>query len=617
MNSITDTIIETTFEELEDIDLPLGLSGLIVDYHGIKYKFLLKIIEDSDKLIALGSGNLGKNSDWDRTRPRFNRWSWDFGESTINYDDPTLYVNDDILAAWCVGTKDLWYLEDIATIIEIISNKLEIKRNNLLFSGSSAGGFASLMLATLLKGSIAIAEIPQFDITRWGNHWAFIKKHCFDDDGEEKLMQEYGYRLKVVELIKREKYIPNAFIIFGISDIGGIRKQTNPFLSKLCALPFFKESNSIKFYFHGKTTGHNVLMKDEFFKVFDEIRSIIYKDSKYETAPSFENNVFPDDPDENSDIKTNMLTNETPNENVPGIFVTSKTYHVVNSLYSDSMGADTRDRYFWDENEGNQLEYLPYNYMFKMTFGANSRFLQISSVDKMLNLKEYLGKTIRFSAYVKPTQKVRLSVHYQIDNKYTNLYGKYTPKEGILTLETTIPANASRIMFRLNGIASEEENIVYTKDWNVVVSELCNADDAYFDVMDSDSTERYIYYPQDSNILEYLPNEKSFKFTYGDAHRHLQMATSDKTLDIKDYRGKKVTFKAYVNPSDKVRLGIHYKSDGKYVNKVTGYTPKERILSLTTDIPDDAKNVVFRISGDGSSSGHTVYTKDWLIYTSD
>jgi hypothetical protein len=147
------------------------------------------------------------------------------------------------------------------------------------------------------------------------------------------------------------------------------------------------------------------------------------------------------------------------------------------------------------------------------------------------------------------------------------------------------------------------------------VAELCDPDNAYFDDMTSDTTEKYTYYPQNLNKLEYLPDKNSFKFTYGNSSRFLQISTSSNELNIKDFRGKKATFKAHVRPSDKVRLGIHYKTQGKYINKVTGYTSKERILTLTTEIPQDTTHIVFRIGADASSSGNIVLTKDWLIYS--
>lgn len=180
MKQITEKIIEVDKNQLYNITFPLGRFGLIVKYHGIKYKFLLNLLENSDKLVVLGSGALSKNSSWDRSRPRFSRWSWDFGESTINFDDPTLYLDDEILIAWSIGNSEFWYLKDISTIIKIIADKLKIKDNKLIFFGSSAGGFTSLMLSTLIKDSISIAENPQFDVTTWGKeHWNVVKKALF------------------------------------------------------------------------------------------------------------------------------------------------------------------------------------------------------------------------------------------------------------------------------------------------------------------------------------------------------------------------------------------------------------------------------------------------------
>lgn len=276
MEAITKKIIEVNFMDLPHVEFPDGgRFGLIVRYHNINYKFLVNIIKNSDKLIALGAGALGINSQWDRARPRFSRWSWDFEDSTISYDDPTLYIHDDILGSWGIGDEKNWYLKDISKIIKIISEKINIKRNNLIFYGSSAGGFTSLILATLIRDSIAVAEIPQFDITTYGvnRHWVFIKKHCFNNQDDEIIISKYSHRFKVIECMKQNKYIPNAFIILDATESKFI-SQGIPFFKQLHELPFHKDSNSIRFYIHGQNLGHMFLYKEKLLPLFKKIKLI-------------------------------------------------------------------------------------------------------------------------------------------------------------------------------------------------------------------------------------------------------------------------------------------------------------------------------------------------------
>lgn len=44
-----------------------------------------------------------------------------------------MYINEDIVAPWCVGTKDDWYLDKIAKILKKIFKKLNVKNNKIMF----------------------------------------------------------------------------------------------------------------------------------------------------------------------------------------------------------------------------------------------------------------------------------------------------------------------------------------------------------------------------------------------------------------------------------------------------------------------------------------------------
>ena len=147
MKDITEKIIELNFDELiTNLNLEFDKKiGLIVHKDDVKYEFVLNLKGSNDDLLILGSGALGFRK-FDRTRPYIDRNSWHFKQSTIHYHDPTYYIDDSITAGWCIGTEEDYYLENIAKILQIIIDKLGIPNSNVLFYGSSAGGFTSLML---------------------------------------------------------------------------------------------------------------------------------------------------------------------------------------------------------------------------------------------------------------------------------------------------------------------------------------------------------------------------------------------------------------------------------------------------------------------------------------
>ena len=272
LDAITDIVIKTKYEDLDNLEYPKNeLIYLIVEYENFDYEFLLRDLENSDKLTVLGSGAFNKTKNYDRTKPLFNRWSWTFDDSTLYYHDPTLYLADDIYAPWGLGTPEVWYLEKIAIITEKIAQLLSVKNNDILFYGSSAGGFTSLMLSILVKDSICLAEVPQFDITSWGSFWRPLKNASFDMDDKE-FVDKYKYRVSVMKLIQEHDYVPNAYILMDCSAEYDFTRQYLPFLKRLNNFTYDIKGNSMKLIIFGKNTGHSALPKDIILSLIRHVR---------------------------------------------------------------------------------------------------------------------------------------------------------------------------------------------------------------------------------------------------------------------------------------------------------------------------------------------------------
>lgn len=112
MEDLVDRIIECDFEHISFKEFPLNEKfGLIVWKRNVKYEFLLNLKENSQNLICIGSGALNPpDLETFKQKPRFNRHSWKFSQSTLFYNDPTRYLNDSILGGWCIGepTTGIW-----------------------------------------------------------------------------------------------------------------------------------------------------------------------------------------------------------------------------------------------------------------------------------------------------------------------------------------------------------------------------------------------------------------------------------------------------------------------------------------------------------------------------
>lgn len=276
MEDIVDEIISCDYENLRNVNLPYDRKvGLEVMRDSVKYEFIIHLKSNSDKLLVMGPGAINDNSNHDRTRPIFHRWSWEFEISTIHFNDPTLYLSDNILGGWGLGSMDNWYLKKISNIFNILIEKFSFKKKNVIFYGSSLGGFMSIMLATMIKNSVAVAEIPQLDVTNWSKHWPRLRENLFDDLSDGYIKERFGYKLDVLTLMKIENYIPNAYLLLDCSHDYDFKNIYLPFFSRLNELPYDERKNNLKIKITGKNKGHAFLPYNELVTLINKIISLM------------------------------------------------------------------------------------------------------------------------------------------------------------------------------------------------------------------------------------------------------------------------------------------------------------------------------------------------------
>jgi len=252
-----DNIFNLKLDEVSTFDFPKNeLCGVEIIENQVKYEFLIKLRLNSNKLICFGAkGGLDRGK---RDLPDFPRFSWhdSFHESLIYYADPTFYINKKIKTGWYMGTEDNWYLEKIAEIISKIVENFGVENENILFYGTSVGGFSSVMLATLFKKSTALVGNPQILIS---NHYTKpynnIKKYCFNDKSEEEILEKYSYRFNVFDLFKRENYVPHVIYLVNAQSKRDLYKQCMPFIKELGKLPTFND-NDVEVIIYHDEDGH-------------------------------------------------------------------------------------------------------------------------------------------------------------------------------------------------------------------------------------------------------------------------------------------------------------------------------------------------------------------------
>lgn len=246
MYQLVNEIINIAYEDLDTFEIPMDYKfGLCVNLRETKYEFLVHFKSNTEKVLCLGAGAMADDTTHDTRRPFFHRHSWTFDASSIWYNDPTRYLNLDSKGSWGVGTTEDYFLKNIGDIVVKLMNRLNLKSENLIFYGSSMGGFTSLQLATMVKDSTALADIPQLEFQ---NHVSYnrVKPYCFPGLSDEEIWSRFKHRFDVVEMMKKENYIPHAIIVFNCSN-RDINTQYLDFIKKINEFPKIKNNkNHIK-----------------------------------------------------------------------------------------------------------------------------------------------------------------------------------------------------------------------------------------------------------------------------------------------------------------------------------------------------------------------------------
>lgn len=143
-------------------DLP---SRFIINHKNVPFECLY-FDDSSDKLIISLGGGGRKNKKY----PTFFRWKYKnfVGGKFLCIDDPMyFYHKESTSVMWYYGTKELSFLTLLAEIVKKIISILKIDTKNVIFLGSSGGGYAAIYLANLINGTTAIALNPQYEISKW------------------------------------------------------------------------------------------------------------------------------------------------------------------------------------------------------------------------------------------------------------------------------------------------------------------------------------------------------------------------------------------------------------------------------------------------------------------
>lgn len=143
-----------------------------IDLNGSRYECMLHMKSDKpQKLYVLFGGARTPMSQFNQTT--FVRWSYHSlvetfqGGAVLCVFDPMHYKYPELRLGWYYGTERECYLQTFLEVIKAICSAYRLEKKDVIFFGSSGGGFASLYSAAIYEESMAVVLNPQIYIQNY------------------------------------------------------------------------------------------------------------------------------------------------------------------------------------------------------------------------------------------------------------------------------------------------------------------------------------------------------------------------------------------------------------------------------------------------------------------
>lgn len=250
------------YEKLSDYKIKENLLYILeITKDDVKYEYLINRKLENNKLIVFNNGAIAGG----KVRyPIFQRHSWanELKTSSVFCMDPTMYIND-LSVGWGVGKNDNYYLKNSSLILKQIIEKMNIKLEDTVIYGTSAGGYMSIIMGTFLKGSIVVADNSQLILSDW-----FVKPaldsvmfYCFDNIADSLKNLD---RFSVIESFKKNEYVPKIYLHVNICSKVDNSMQLIPFLKEMENSKKLKNYNDVEVILHyEESKGHDGLTKND------------------------------------------------------------------------------------------------------------------------------------------------------------------------------------------------------------------------------------------------------------------------------------------------------------------------------------------------------------------
>jgi hypothetical protein len=210
----------------------------------------------------------------------FQRYSWsdELDYSFVSIIDPTITKQNDLNIGWYQGHKNQFAIDKISEYLKNIFIENNIDEKDVIFFGSSAGGFGVLKMAEIFIKSKIIVINPQIYISKYYKS-AVLKMYntVFQIEDIDNISKLYENRFKIdIDFSKREESI---YYIQNKEDIHHYNEHLLTYLETI-NIGYYRESNLTNpnynnslniIYYEDDESGHKPPNKEKTINILNNI----------------------------------------------------------------------------------------------------------------------------------------------------------------------------------------------------------------------------------------------------------------------------------------------------------------------------------------------------------
>jgi hypothetical protein len=227
-NSLIKNIRHVFFENNQDLKVADGKGTYGILSKDSLFEFFVDN-KKSKKVVIMLPGA----TDRSKTIKNFQRHSWsdDFNCSVVSFIDPTINEYNDLSIGWYQGSVGNYLIPKLAIAISTLIKSLGVCESDVLFFGSSAGGFASLKLADYFPKTTVVVINPQIYLNHYTHtHYQKLISYSYKGSSVEDVEKTHKDRISVdIDIGNR---VAPIFYFQNTCDKMHVNKHLKPFVNK-------------------------------------------------------------------------------------------------------------------------------------------------------------------------------------------------------------------------------------------------------------------------------------------------------------------------------------------------------------------------------------------------